>query len=61
MLAACRSESYCGAVAESVPALQGRAGELPLMPSDDFKKGAWTIDEDELLRRLIKEHGARNW
>eukprot|EP00891_Asterochloris_glomerata_P008898 jgi/Astpho2/8898/e_gw1.00132.30.1_t len=31
------------------------------MPSDDFKKGAWTVDEDELLRRLIKEHGARNW
>ena len=31
------------------------------MPSDDFKKGAWTVDEDDLLRRLIKEHGARNW
>ena len=34
------------------------------MPKDSatqFKKGAWTAEEDELLKRLILEYGAKNW
>lgn len=29
--------------------------------SDDQTKGAWTPEEDDLLKRLIGAHGARNW
>ncbi|GAB4817302.1 hypothetical protein N2152v2_004348 [Parachlorella kessleri] len=29
--------------------------------SDDFKKGAWTPEEDDLLRRCIEDFGAKNW
>eukprot|EP00890_Picochlorum_soloecismus_P002673 jgi/Picsp_1/3406/NSC_06244-R1_protein len=28
---------------------------------DELKKGAWTAEEDDLLRRLIKQHGPKNW
>lgn len=28
---------------------------------DDYKRGAWTPEEDELLKKLIREYGAKNW
>ncbi|KAL6776628.1 hypothetical protein ACKKBG_A21885 [Auxenochlorella protothecoides x Auxenochlorella symbiontica] len=28
---------------------------------DEYKRGAWTTEEDALLRRLISELGAKNW
>ncbi len=28
---------------------------------EDVKKGAWTPEEDNLLTRLISQHGTKNW
>ncbi|PSC72449.1 myb-related B-like isoform B [Micractinium conductrix] len=28
---------------------------------DDYKKGSWTPEEDDLLRQLIGEYGPKNW
>jgi len=32
------------------------------LTNDSFQsKGAWTKEEDEILRQLVREFGARNW
>ncbi len=36
-------------------------GSMSSQVDDDFKKGAWTSEEDELLKRLVAAHGPKGW
>jgi hypothetical protein len=34
---------------------------LELQNNSFISKGPWTKDEDEILRLMVHEHGAKNW
>ncbi len=68
--------SDCGSVSASVPGLSHSNSKLPpldvepLDPSEmtakkrggeDRKRGKWTAEEDEMLRKAVAEHHGKNW